>query len=193
MYIIIKKTTIISDSLCHDTVAVYEFQRVIIQSIKTKKLPSQIYYFTDGATQHFKYKYNFINALYHKEDFGVICEWHFLATAYGKGPCDSIGVILKRLAVRTSLQVSAKDAIITAENLYKWAYKSLRETSVFFVSEKYHLKTKEFLEGRFARAQTIVGTQKYHCYIPVQDCTLICKQYPSCPVYKTVFCNKSSK
>ena len=89
-------------------------------------------YFTDGAAQHFKNEYNFINLLHHEMDFGIPAEWHLHATAHGKGSCDGIGGNLKRLAARASLQASSKDPIVTADALYQWAKKNLVENLLFF-------------------------------------------------------------
>ena len=80
-----KSHVFLSDSLKHDTAAVYAIQSLLIPMIKedVKKLKT-IYYLTDGAKQHFKNRYNISNLINHKEDFQVEAEWHFSATAHGK-------------------------------------------------------------------------------------------------------------
>lgn len=123
---------IISDSLNHDTVAVYEFQKIIVKYLSEHDVRKKIIYFTDGASQHFKNKHNFTNLMYHEKDFNIPAEWHFHATAHGKGPCDGIGGNLKRLAARASLQASSQNQILTPEALYQWAKINLTETVVFF-------------------------------------------------------------
>ncbi len=50
-----------------------------------------------------------MNLCSHEEDFGVAAEWHFSATAHGKGVCDGLGGTVKRLAARASLQRSDYD------------------------------------------------------------------------------------
>lgn len=95
---------ILSDCLNYDTAAVYGFQKIIMKFLKENFAPKKLFYFTDGAPQQFKNKYNFINLMYHETDFGIPCEWHFHATAHGKGPGDGIGGTLKRLARISSLQ-----------------------------------------------------------------------------------------
>ena len=76
-------------------------------------------------------------------DFGIPAEWHFHATAHGKGPCEGIGGNLKRLAARASLQASSKDPILTADALYQWAKKTLVETLVFFSPKENHAITAQ--------------------------------------------------
>ena len=45
---------------------------------------------------------NFLNLCHHESDFGLDAEWNFFATSHGKGPCDGVGGIVKRLAARAS-------------------------------------------------------------------------------------------
>lgn len=175
---------ILSDNLKHDTIAVHECQKIIVNYLKTNFTPSKIFYCTDGAAQHFKNKYNFKNLLFHESDFGIPAEWHFHATAHGKGPCDGIGGNLKRLAARASLQVSAENHILTPEALYQWVKKNLTKTIVFFSSKSNHEMTAETLKNRFAEATTISGTQKYHAVIPIDGCKLMLKQYSSAIDYE---------
>ncbi|XP_074109255.1 uncharacterized protein LOC141534013 [Cotesia typhae] len=113
-----KSLVIISDSNKHDAVAVHVFIEIITDYVKS--LPercNKIYYFSDGAPQQFKNFKNFVNLYYHEDDFDIPAEWHFFATAHGKGPCDGIGGILKRLAARASLQLAVDKQITTPEEL----------------------------------------------------------------------------
>ena len=93
---------IISDCLHHDTVAVYVFQRCLVEFLtsKSNSLPQKIYYFSDGSAAQYKNRKNFINLCYHKADFKIDAEWHFFATSHGKGPCNGLGGSVKRLAAR---------------------------------------------------------------------------------------------
>ncbi|XP_044594854.1 uncharacterized protein LOC123272219 [Cotesia glomerata] len=117
-----KSLVIISDSNKHDAVVVHVFIEIITDYVKS--LPercNKIYYFSDGAPQQFKNFKNFVNLYYHEDDFDIPAEWHFFATAHGKGPCDGIGGILKRLAARASLQLAVDKQITTPEELFEWA------------------------------------------------------------------------
>ena len=64
----------ISDNLNHDTIAVYEYQKIVIPYLKTNFVIKKVYYLTDGAGQHFKNKSNFQNLLFNDKDFGVTTE-----------------------------------------------------------------------------------------------------------------------
>lgn len=177
-----RSLAILSDNLNHDTVAVYEFQKIITNHLKENFKATKIFYFTDGAPQHFKNKYNFANLLNHKNEFGIAAEWHFHASAHGKGPCDGIGGNLKRLAARASLQASSKNQILTVAALYQWAKENLKETLIFFSPKINHTKTAEALKSRFASAKTIPGTLKYHFIMPLEESKWLLKTHSSSSV-----------
>ena len=136
-------------------------------------------YFTDEDAQQFKNKYNFINLLHDEMDFGIPAECHFHATAHGKDPCDGIGGNLIRLVARASVQTSSKDPNLTADALNEWTKKNLVETSVFFSPEENHAITAQELKNRFASANTVLETQKYHSFVPSAELTLMLRKYSS--------------
>lgn len=176
---------VISDDLNHNTVAVYAFQKLFIQHMQQKNIPlKKIIYFTDGASQHFKNKYNFANLLRHTEDFGIPAEWHFFATAHGKGPCDGTGGNLKRLAARASLQRDSAHQILTPKDLYTWAKETLKNTTILYSPKENHQHLKTFLESRFSSAKTILGTLGYHSFVPVNDVQLSLKRFSLDPEVK---------
>ena len=95
---------VISDSLHHDTIAVYLFQKNLIAFLKKQcSTPTKIIYFSDSAASQYKNHKNFLNLCHHQADFGIEAEWHFLATSHGKSACDGLGGTVKRLAARASL------------------------------------------------------------------------------------------
>lgn len=167
---------VISDNLNHDTVAVYEYQKITIHYLKSNFTVKKVYYITDGAGQHFKNKNNMQNLLYHNKDFGISAEWHFYATAHGKGACDGIGANLKRGTKRASLQLSCINRILTAENLYEWAKNYCKETKVFYNSKNDNSKddyekSVEKLKPRLDKAKSIPGTLQFHAFIPLNQNT----------------------
>ena len=80
------------------------YSKRLISFLRSKLgcLPKRIYYFSDGA----QYK-NRKNCL-HNHDFGIKAEWYFSATSRGKGACDGLGGMVKRLAAKASLQSPMK-------------------------------------------------------------------------------------
>ena len=98
---------IISESLHHNTAAVFLYQKCFINFVKQflppVSQPHKIIHFSDRAGSQYKNRKNFLNLCLHEDDFGVFAEWHFSATAHGKGACDGVGGTVKRLAARASL------------------------------------------------------------------------------------------
>ncbi|CAH0551067.1 unnamed protein product [Brassicogethes aeneus] len=164
----------ISDDLKHDTATVYAFQKILYEHLLGKAINvSKIIYGTDGASQHFKNRFNFVNLFYYNEDFNADAEIHFHATSHGKGPCDGLGGNLKRLATRASLQLPASNAIVTPMRLYEWAKSSLKQTAIYYCSKDNIQRHRIFLHPRFDSAITIPGTKKLHAFIPTTEGLLV--------------------
>ena len=175
---------VISDSRSHDTVAVHHYLGKIIPDLKRRigAQLSKIFYFTDGAVAQYKNRKNFINLVYHEDDFGVAAEWHFFATSHGKGPCDGLGGTVKRRATVASLQNPLENHILTPKDLYIWAQKNLGDNITYFFVEEAAVDTeKRQLEERFDMSKRIVGTHKFHSFIPVPGSRLFvyAKRYSS--------------
>ncbi|XP_066600762.1 uncharacterized protein [Prorops nasuta] len=187
-----RSIVIISDCNNHDSIAVHVYLQIITDFLKTIRTSiSKIYYFSDGAPQQFK---NFANIYFHKMDFGISAEWHYFATAHGKGPCDGIGGTLKRMAARTSLQLPIDQQILTPFELYEWASKlvNLPNITIKFSSVKNYYNAAEKLKSRYSSIKPIIGTQKLHCIIPTENGTLIVKDFSTsseskiCKLFKRV-------
>ena len=104
-----------------------------------------VVYFSDGAKQHFKNKFQMINLIYHKIDFGVQAEWHCHATAHGKGASDGVGALFKREAARSSLLCKPTDAILSPEKLLSWGQKHFKTISTMFTPVQNIRKSLDFL------------------------------------------------
>eukprot|EP00731_Ephydatia_muelleri_P021564 Em0014g155a len=89
---------VISDCKEHSASTVYQFQKVLLQTLKVKH-PSilKVHYFTDGCGGQHKNRYNLVNLCHHELDFGLLAECNFCATSHGKGA-------VKRGTLRASLQ-----------------------------------------------------------------------------------------
>ena len=116
-----RSLVIISDCLTHDSIAVYTFHKILIEYLKSEfLLVKKVLYFSDGAPQQYKNYKNVINLAFHKNDSNIPAECNFYATAHGKGPCDGLGAVVKRAAVRASLQSTDNREILTPNNLFQW-------------------------------------------------------------------------
>lgn len=167
----------VSESLNHNSTAVYMFQDRLITYLKQKfDFIDKIHYFSDGAPQQFKNKKAFINLVHHSADFGIEARWNFFPTAHGKGPCDGLGGQVKRLAKRFSLQGGL---ILSPKDLYEWADQYIEADFVYCSNIDYD-NCEEFLKDRFAKALSIKGTLTFHCMIPTEiNNIILCKRYSS--------------
>lgn len=160
---------IISEVLEHNTIAVYCFQRKLIEFMKQKfgDNISKIYYFSDGCAAQYKNRKNFTNLSFHSQDFKINAEWHFSATAHGKSACDAVAGTVKRLATRASLQRPYEDQIQTPFHLYEWATLNIFAANFVYVTQQEYIETEKHLENRLTKSVTIQGTQKLHTFIPI--------------------------
>ena len=122
------------------------------------------------------------------EDFNVEAEWHFFATAHGKGPCDGIGGTVKRLATKGSLQRPFTDQIQTPIQLYEWAKGAIKSVHFQFISTTKYEAEDLLLRKRLDSALTIVGTHSFHAYYPIPNETnkLMVKVYSHSPTSEIV-------
>ncbi|XP_044591487.1 uncharacterized protein LOC123269717 [Cotesia glomerata] len=171
----------------HDAVAVHVFIKLITDYVKS--LPercNKIYYFSDGAPQQFKNFKNFVNLYYHEEDFDIPAEWHFFATAHGKGPCDGIGGTIKRYAARASLQLAVDKQITMPEELFEWTSDpdNLPNIITKFSPEEDYKTAVNDLNERFLKIKPITGTQQLHCIIPDKNGCLYIKNFSNSNEHK---------
>lgn len=154
----------------HDTVSVYMFQKQLVELIKLK-IPNvkKVIYFSDGAPQQFKNKKNFRNLCLHHQDFSIDAEWHFFATAHGKGPCDGLGGMVKFQARRACLQFASRRNILTSLEFYEWGKNHFKSVEFIHCTDEDYTSTSKDLETRFQNLKPIKGTQKMHTFIPEKN------------------------
>lgn len=175
-----KSIVCVSENLKHDTVAVHLFQKKLISYMSGSQLITnleKIYYFSDGSAAQFKNRKNFSNICHHANEFNINVEWHFYATAHGKGVCDGLGGTVKRLAARASLQRPYEHQIMTPYQLFIWCKANILSTEFIFVSSQDHQEEETLLEERFLAAKSIPGTQKFHTFLPESDNEILAKVF----------------
>ena len=176
---------IISDCLHHDTIAVHLFQKNLVQFLQDKiSRVNKILYFSDASAAQYKNRKNFVNLCYHKTDFGCQAEWHFYATSHGKGPCDGIGGTVKRLAAKASLQRPYSSQIMTPRQLFDWAVQNIEGVHFKYCTIDDYRQEEIFLEERLKISRTIPGTQKLHCFIPLNNAKILTKSFSNSSVAK---------
>ena len=180
---------IISDHMRHDSTTVYAFIKVLIRDIKQNHPQvAHIKYFSDGSGAQYKNYKNFSNLCHHQDDFGISAEWNFFATSHGKGPCDGVGGVVKRLATRYSktLIKSGKDRLLTAKQLYEFANENIQGVKVFWVSSGDVEQAANSLTSRFLDAPKVPGCRDQHWFKPLSTSSLQVCKLSEVPGYENV-------
>ena len=169
---------LVTDCNTHDTIAVYTFQKHLINHLKANfPLIQKARYFSNGCGGQYKNVKNFINPCNHQNDFGVLAEWYFFTTSHGKGPSDGIGGTIKQEATIASLQHPYQDQILTPSKLFEFIQSNLHSINAKFVTvDDWHVE-EEFLCAQFLGTKTIAGTQKLHSFKPINRSTLEVRKY----------------
>ena len=124
-----------------------------------------------------------MNLCSHEVDFRVDAEWHFSATAHGKGVCDGLGGTVKRLAAPASLQ-RPYNQIMTPRQLYEWASNSISNIHFNYSNIDDYDRASEELEQRFRQPRTVPETRKYHSFLPISTEKVIVRLHSSSNVTK---------
>lgn len=182
-----KSIIIIAESLKHNVEAVYQFQRKLVEFIKSQYGNKKIISFLDGAASQYKNKKNFLNLCMFEKDFGIKAEWHFFATSHGKSPCDVLGGTFKR-NVKNHNMKHPTDAVDTPRKLFEWARK-IKDGKIDFIfcsNNEYEEVEKSLNENRFQRKiKPLAGTQSFHSYEPIKESTIRCKPFSVSEISKT--------
>ena len=157
----------ISPSTGHSAAMVHAFIKKLIPDLKIF-LPrlSKIHYFSDGASQQYKNKFNLINVYFHDKDFQVACEWHFFASYHGKGVCDGIGGSVKMTVMRESLKRTAHRQILNTVDMVNFLTEKMASVTFYHVESDYIESIEANLEHRYAEVQAVPGTRKFHRFNP---------------------------
>ena len=153
----------ISDDLNHDTGFVYAVQTILTKHLKERFPQVNFFeYFSDGCSGQYKNYKNFFNLTYHKQDFNLNASWNFFATSHGKSPCDGVGGMIKRKLTRSSLMRPVQDQILTIEAVHDFCRMEIEGVIFFLISKEVLQNTRDFLQSRYASANTVPGTRSFH-------------------------------
>ena len=156
---------VLSDSTRHDSTFVYAAIALIMPKIQARvKKVKKIIYFTDGAKQNFKNRFQIDLLRHHKQDFGLEAEWHYSITAHGRSEYDGIGATFKTKAYKASLKADAKNALLTFDALIKWAKNNFENVSIYHFTKSYHDSITRRLNKRYGAAPAINGISQNHSF-----------------------------
>jgi hypothetical protein len=119
----------------------------------------------------------FLNLCLHESDFGIKAEWHFYATAHGKGVCDGLRGTVKRLEAKAILQRPYEDQILTSFQLITGCKSNIKSTEFFFFTGEKRTKEVKLLERLYEAVIPIPGTQRFHSFLPKSKRVLLTKVF----------------
>ena len=150
--------------------AVYSFQKKLMNLLRNKLEVTFIQYFSDGCSRQYKNKKNFLNLVHHQLDFGVQADWAFSATSHGKGPWDGLAGSAKHEATIESLRRPLEKQIQTADDFFMFVRQKFKNIHVKFISsESIQQLEQDILEERFKKVKVIKGTQQFHSFMSLSD------------------------
>ena len=125
----------------------------------------------------FKNRYSISNLINHKKNFNVDAEWHFSATAHGKGAHDGLGAKFKRAAYLASLVAIPQNAMLKPLILFEWAKKNFKEINILYFDKVSHEKIRRKLNQRFNNAEAVPEILKNHGFVLKSEKELLIKRY----------------
>lgn len=171
-----KSYSVISDEMNHTASTVNAFLRKLIPMI-VREVPNMthIHYVSDSLTSQYRNKFMFDFVVKHEETFAVKASWQYFEAGHGKGPCDGIGAVVKRMADNTIKR--NKQVIQDASSFYSWAESSESKVTFVFVSKETCAETDR--EMRSVPLIPVKGTLSVHSVFPI-DINTVATRKISC-------------
>ena len=121
----------VSDTGSHNAGTVFAFMKRINEDLKSKHPNIEcVHYITDSPTSQYRNKSMMYLVANHDKIFGLKASLQYWEAGHGKGPCDGVGDIPKRLA---DLAVKRQTAVIqSAQDYYNWG-SSLQNSQTKYV------------------------------------------------------------
>lgn len=168
-----KSLAIVSEELSHTAAAVLTFLKHLMPILKDL-IPGMttIHYISDSPTSQYRNKYMFNVIAEHKDRFGISASWHYFEAGHGKGPCDGVGAVAKRMADNAVKR--EKHVIQDAKGFFDWASKSNSAIQYEWVGADEIAESDN--EIKQAALSTVKGTMTMHAVFGSDDSTIITRK-----------------
>ena len=94
-------------------------------------------------------------------------EWIFFTTSHSKSPCDGVGGFVKCYVMKSSLQSSLRDQILSYQSMLDLCVREISSITSFSISQEEMVNVHADLEDRFAKSKTVSGTRSSHHFVPI--------------------------
>lgn len=165
-----KSIVFISNELGHNSNTVVAIIDRLLEELKSLNLTC-VHYVTDSPTSQYRNKSIFHVIANHKDLYGITAKWNYWEAGHGKGPCDGLGGLCKRMA--DEAVNSGKATIQDALDFFAWTQSdkcSLSSVKFIFLSkEDCEQKTNEMSTLQLKPVQ---GTMKIHAVAGLGNSTV---------------------
>lgn len=153
---------IVSDDRKHDTAFALAAMKMITDESKklTEDEINNINVISDGATAHFKNRFQFYELGYGFRK----ANWIFSATGHGKGACDGIGGLLKHYATIHNLSSSATECIKNADDFVKSVSKYTSKIRIMLLKNEEVNKFRSEKIEEWKEVRSIHGIRDSHIW-----------------------------
>ena len=167
-----KSFVYISDELGHTCSTVYAFLKDLVPRLK-ELIPelSCIHYLSDSPTSQYRNKSIFHIIANHLQLFGVKGSWQYFEAGHGKGPCDGVGAVAKRMADEAVRQ--GRVTIQDASDYFAWASGTQGAVKYVFVSKEQCEETQNAMKT--VKLSPVKETIKIHCVFGLNENKIACR------------------
>ena len=152
---------VVSEILNHNSSMVRAIIEKVIKVVKdTCPEVKYIRYWTDSPTSQYRNKSMFDMFARHESSFGLRASWKYFKAGHGKGACDGIGGIVKRLA-DTAIK-TGKENINCSKDFFEWGSKTGGKIKYEFVEKTEYEEANKQVEARQKQIDPVKGTWKLH-------------------------------
>lgn len=165
-----KSIVIVSDTMSHNAHTVAAFLDPIVHDIKQIMPDVQVcHYWTDSPTSQYRNKLIFDIIANHMELYNCAAVWNYFESGHGKGPCDGLGGMVKRMA---DVAINTGKVVFQdASDFFHWASEksSFSAVTFRFVGESTVVEKTNELSKISACLKPIKGTMKLHAVAGDRD------------------------
>ncbi|CAG2248624.1 unnamed protein product [Mytilus edulis] len=170
----------ISDELSHTAAAVLAFLRSLLPKLH-ELVPNMscVHYISDSPTSQYRNRYIFNVVAEHVSLFNVPASWQYFEAGHGKGPCDGVGAVAKRMADNAVKR--DKHVIQDAKSFFAWASQS--ESSINYMWVGKDSIAQADIDIKATELKPIKGTMLLHAVFGHNESTIITRE-------KSCFCEE---
>ena len=126
------------------------------------------------TTSQYRNKSIFDHVTRHEELYGLKSSWHYFESGHGKGACDGIGGVAKRMA--DNAVKTGRATIQSADDYFQWASQTQGQIQYQFITEEEYVSAFSEVQKRQLILKSIKGTMKFHAVAALDNGNLMARE-----------------